>query len=260
VLLLLFFLYFYSFTSITQTRDQQRLLQSLASNRKAVHALVVGHLPSEGKPVAILTIPVLHERQVVTMGTSAADLQQGPGLMAQTALPGDPGNAVIAGRRVSYGAPFGSLDHLARGNTIKVLDGAGSFTFRVVKVSTVPGGFRDVVPGRSQSWLTLVTSSSPLLYNGTVVVVARSVSPLPAVVPSMKPGHAAVRLDLGGDRAGGFLALAWAAVFLLGLWVTARAVRRWRPAWLVYVLSAPVLLACGLFACESLARMLPATL
>ena len=260
VLLLLFFLYFFVFTSLTHSRDQDRLLQSLVGNRRAVYSLVVGHLPSEGEPVAILTIPNLHEQQVVAMGTSAADLQQGPGLMTHTALPGDPGNAVIAGRRVSYGAPFGSLSRLVPGNKIEVVDGAGRFTFRVIEVRTVSGGYREVVPARGQSWVTLVTSNSPLLDSGSLVVVAKSISPLGHVATTVKGGDRAIRLNLAGDPAAGLLALVWGAVFVLGLWTTLRAARRWRQPWLTYVMSAPLLLACGLFACESLARVLPATL
>lgn len=260
VLLMLFFVYLYAFTPLTHTRDQHRLLQSLVGNRSAVHALAIGHLPSEGNPVAILTIPTLHQHQVVVMGTSSADLQQAPGLMMHTALPGDPGDAVVAGRRVSYGAPFGSLGHLVPGNEIQVLDGAGNFTFRVLRVSTVPGGYRDVPSVRGQSWLTLVTSSSPLVDNGTVVVVAKSVSPPGLVDASKVLGKSSVRIDFSGDLAAGLLALAWSVAFLLGLFLTARAVRRWHQPWLTYLLGAPVLLASGLFACESLARMLPATL
>jgi sortase A len=260
VLLLLFLLYFYVFTSLTHSRDQNRLLQSLVGNRRAVYSLVVGHVPSEGAPVAIITIPVLHEQQVVAMGTSPADLQQGPGLMMDTAIPGDPGNAVIAGRRVSYGAPFRSLGRLAPGNRIEVVDGAGRFTFRVVKVSTVPGGYREVVPGRGQSWITLVTSNSPLVDSGNLVVVAKSISPLGRAATAVNRNDRAIRLNLAGDPTSGLLALVWAAMFVLGLWITLRAVRRWRQPWLTYVMSAPLLLACGLFACESLARVLPATL
>jgi hypothetical protein len=40
---------------------------------------------------------------------------------------------------------------------------------------------------------------------------------------------------------------------------TAFAVWRWRRPWLIYLFAAPVVVACGLFACESVARALPAT-
>jgi hypothetical protein len=37
------------------------------------------------------------------------------------------------------------------------------------------------------------------------------------------------------------------------------AVWKIRRPWLIYLFAAPVLLMCGLFACESVARALPAT-
>ena len=36
-------------------------------------------------------------------------------------------------------------------------------------------------------------------------------------------------------------------------------VLRWRRAALIYVFAAPIVVACGLMACENLARALPAT-
>jgi sortase A len=174
VLLLLFFTYLYVFTPLTHARDQHALLQSLVGHPKSVFSLVDHPLPAEGKPVGILTIPALHQREVVIMGTSAADLQQGPGLMANSAVPGDWGNAVIAGRRATYGAPFGSLDTLVRGDRVQIVDGAGDFTFRVASVREVSGTQTVSVPVRGQAWLTLVTSSSAVGATGHVIVVAKA--------------------------------------------------------------------------------------
>jgi hypothetical protein len=66
--------------------------------------------------------------------------------------------------------------------------------------------------------------------------------------------------SLNGDPAAAVLALLWGLVFVVGLGVALYAIRRTRKVWLPYLFATPVLLACGLFACENLARCLPATL
>ena len=107
-LLVLFLVYLVAFTPLTASRDQQRLADSLKGQPLTVYKLVDGRLPAEGSAVAVLKIPAIGVDQVVVYGTSAADLMNGPGLMQGTSLPGSPGNSVIAGRRVTFGAPFGS--------------------------------------------------------------------------------------------------------------------------------------------------------
>jgi sortase A len=260
VLLMMFLVYVYAFTGLTGVRNQNRLSLELSGNNRATFSLASGRLPAEGRPVALLDIPSLHVHQVVVNGTSAADLQQGPGLMVGTALPGEPGNAVIAGRRVTYGGPFRRLAGLSAGTKIKVTDGAGSFTFRVVGQKVVSLGARYRVGHTGDSWLTLVTSNSSFTPGGEVVLLGRLVG-----TPALSGGsseHAApsVLLSFGGDPAAGGWAGVWAFVFLALLAATLVSVRWWRQPVVSYILAAPVLLACGLFVCENLARCLPATL
>ncbi|HXQ62435.1 MAG TPA: class E sortase [Acidimicrobiales bacterium] len=259
-LLLLFFTYLYVFTPLTHGRDQHRLLQSLVGNRRAVYSLVAHQLPAEGKPIGILTIPALHQREVIVMGTSSADLQQGPGLMAHTVVPGDPGNSVIAGRRATYGAPFASLGTLVRGDRVDVVDGAGRFTFRVTSVRQLSGGQADAAPVRGQAWLTLVTSNSALDASGHLIVVAKAAVSSDVTGSLPRSRYDTTLAGLGGDPAAGILALLWGVAFVVGLGAALYAIRRSRQVWLPYMFATPVLLACGLFACESLARCLPATL
>jgi sortase A len=260
VLLLLFLVYLYAFTPLTGVRDQHRLLQTLAGHPRSVFSLTTGRPPALGQPVALLELPGLHERQVVVNGTAPADLQEGPGLMTGTAVPGEPGDAVIAGRRVTYGAPFGRLSSLGPSDPVKVVDGAGTFTFRVVGTKVVPLGGRDRVPHSGDAWLTLVTSNSSVRPSGEFVVLARLVGRPAVGVRSSEVGAPSVRLALAGDPSAGRLALVWAVAFLFVLAATLVAVRRWRQPAVTYLLAAPILLACGLFVCENLAQCLPATL
>jgi sortase A len=258
VLIVLFLVYLFAFTPLTASRDQQRLVQSLVGQPLYRYSLVAGHLPPEGAAVGVLEIPVLHLDQVVVEGTSASDLMKGPGLMPGTALPGSPGNAVIAGRRVTFGAPFGSLGALRPGDRIQTVDGAGTFVYRVTKVGDIYAGQRDVVTPTSTNRLTLITSDSSTLPNGRQVVMATLVG-RPVAVPTSAVAVPSYELGLSGDPVAGGLAVMWSLLTIIVLVGTALAVWRWRRPWLIYLFAAPVVVACGLFACESVARALPAT-
>jgi len=107
-------------------------------------------VPLDGDPVAIIRIPKIGVDKVVVEGTTVADLRKGPGHYAGTPLPGQIGNAAIAGHRTTYGAPFGDLEQLAEGDVIQVETLAGTFDYRVVEsfelrgddtetTTTVPG-------------------------------------------------------------------------------------------------------------------------
>jgi sortase A len=257
----LFLVYLFAFTPLTHERAQHQMLQGLVDNPRSLFQLTRGKIPADGDPVAVLRVPAVGIDEVVVTGTSAADLEKGPGLAHGTALPGAPGNAVIAGRRVTFGGPFSALSTLTPGTSIHVVDGLGSFHFRIVSVSSAGAGER-VRPGQSaHSWLTLVTSGSGISSNTRTVVVARL---------DGKPGKTAARyattpgttthLGFPGDAASLILAAVWFVVFVLLLLACLVVVRRWNKPWVVYMFSVPILIACGLFACESLARCLPATL
>ena len=257
-LIVLFLLYLLAFTPLTAARNQQRLTGTLKGQPLTVYRLVNGHLPPEGSAVAVIRIPTIGVDQVVVQGTSAADLMNGPGLMPGTVLPGSPGNSVIAGRRVTFGAPFGSIGSLRRGEPIHVVDGAGAFTYKVTRIFDVGVGQRDVVLPTVQNRLTLVTSNSSLVVSGREVVQATLVGHA-VEVPDNTVALPSYDLGLSGDPAAGGLAVMWSLLTLGVLVGAAYLAWRLRMTWLVYLFCAPVVVMCGLFACQSVARALPAT-
>ena len=257
-LIVLFLVYLLAFTPLTAARNQQRLTQSLLGHPLTLYRLVDGASPPEGRAIGVLTIPGIHLNQVIVQGTSAADLMNGPGLMPGSALPGSPGNAVIAARRVTFGGPFGAADTLKKGATIRVVDGAGTFRYKVTRVHTVLAGERDVVLPTADNRITLVTSNSTTVASGRLVVQGKLVGPAVAV-PNHTVAVPSYELGLNGDQAAGGLAVFWSIITLLVLLGAGLAAWRWRRPWLIYIFAAPVLVMCGLFACESVARALPAT-
>jgi sortase A len=85
----------------------------------------------DGQAVAELRIARIGLRAIVVRGTTAADLRDGPGLIAGTPLPGQHGTTAIAGHRTTYGAPFRHLDALRRGDAITLRLPYASFRYRV---------------------------------------------------------------------------------------------------------------------------------
>ena len=259
VLILFLLGYIYLFTPLSEGRTQHTLLQEITASPAKTFDLAQGKLPPEGSPVAVLEIPALHLVDAVVEGSDAQDLQSGPGHMPTTALPGQPGNAVIAGRRATFGAPFGAIGSLKPGQVIKVVDGLGAYTYKVTKVVNAEGGRHDVVTETKDNRLTLVTATSGFFPHGRLAVIADlEGKPLGG---SSEPHFdvAAGELGLSADPASALLAVLWVLLFFALLSLTAWLLRHWDQPVVVYVLAVPILLLVALFACESIVGYLPAT-
>jgi sortase A len=259
VLIMLLLGYIYLFTPLSEGRAQHTLLQEITASPAKTFDLAEGKLPPEGTPVAVLEIPALHQTDAVVQGTDAQDLRLGPGHMPTTALPGQPGNAVIAGRRATFGAPFGAIGSLKKGQLIIVVDGYGTYHYKVKRVVYAEGGRHDVVTETAANRLTLVTAASGFFPRGRLAVIAQLEGKPLADATEPHFHVASAELGLAGDPASGLLAIFWCIVFFVLLSAAAWLVRRWNQPVVVYVLAVPVLLLVALFACESIIGFLPAT-
>jgi len=259
--LIAFLGYVFVFTGLQEQRTQHQLLELFdSSNLHLKSSLLTGAHLSEGQPAALLEIPAIGLHQVVVKGSSATDLLEGPGLMPDTAVPGTKGNAVIAGRRSTAGAPFGRILDLRPDDRITVVTALGSFTYKVVSVGTAVAGSTDPISPSTQAKLTLVTSNPPILATGRAYVVSRLVSPAArAPVPRAFPSEA--ERGLSGDPSALLPAALWGVVFVGALFLTVGAYRRWNDKiWAIYLLSTPIVIAVALVCFENLLRLLPATL
>lgn len=84
-----------------------------------------------GDPVARLEIPAINVDQYVVAGVGVDELQLGPGHFPDTPLPGQLGNAAIAGHRTTYGQPFHDVDQLMPGDEIVATTASGRYVYRV---------------------------------------------------------------------------------------------------------------------------------
>jgi sortase A len=89
-------------------------------------------VPADGDPVGVIKIDKIGVDEVVVQGTTVPDLRNGPGHYTGTPLPGQVGNAAIAGHRTTYGAPFSDLDQLSTGDTISVRTLTGTWKYVLV--------------------------------------------------------------------------------------------------------------------------------
>lgn len=138
-----------------------------------------------GSAVARIQIPKIGLDNIVVDGVGVDDLRKGPGHYPATPLPGQVGNAAIAGHRTTYGHPFGDIDQLSSGDVIMVQTLQGSFTYRVYSQQVVDPSDVSVLlpdPGRPAT-LTLTTCTPKYSAAQRLVVKAeldRQTKPLPA--------------------------------------------------------------------------------
>jgi sortase A len=206
-------------------------------------------IPPGGDAMAIIDIPKLGVSQVVVEGVDVADLRKGPGHYPATPLPGQQGNAAIAGHRTTYGAPFGDLDQLLTGDELVLRTVQGTFTYKVSKdpfaVSPDDGEVLNSVPdpaspNTSRATLTLTTcnpkySAAERLIVQADLVLPPGATPLPAsTTPDDAPAGIA---GLDGESSSRSPAILWAVIALLvGLawwWVFHR-----YPRWYVWLAGA----------------------
>ncbi len=111
-----------------------------------------------GDPIAKIQIPRVGVDSIVVQGTERDDLKNGPGHYPATPLPGQLGNAAIAGHRTTYGAPFNRLDELEAGDFILTQSLVGESVYVVTELLVVaPTEVGVVADTPGEPWLTLTT-------------------------------------------------------------------------------------------------------
>jgi sortase A len=215
-----------------------------------------------GSPVAMINAPSAGMRNLIVVeGTTSRLLREGPGHLSDTPLPGQVGNPVLLGRSVTYGAPFGGITRMKKGDRLSVTTGQGVFQYRVEDVR-FPGNRTPPPLSGQQSRLTLVTSGGRGWTSGwdptqTVYVDALltggKAQPVPSGVPSaVSRSSQPMQADPTGLVAFIFWMEALVAAVVLMTWSWSK----WgRPqTWMV---GAPVILFALWGTTDALMRFLP---
>ena len=134
--------------------------------------------PDLGNAFALIRIPKidrLKDGWNIVEGVRNADLRNGAGHMPDTALPGQPGNAVISGHRTTWGMPFHELDALDPGDRIEVDTALGTHIYEVRETRVVRPSEVWVADPREGAWLTLTTCHPKFSARQRFVVMAELV-------------------------------------------------------------------------------------
>jgi sortase A len=107
-----------------------------------------------GAAVATLSIPRIRLSTVVLHGSDPRTLRRGPGHLEHTALPGEPGNVVIAGHRDTF---FRPLRQIQVGDRIVLESPGGRFEYRVSWLHVVKSNDLSVLEQNGEDLLTLIT-------------------------------------------------------------------------------------------------------
>ena len=232
-----------------------------------VPALPDEALPGLGQAAGRIEIPAIGVDWIFVEGVTSADLKKGPGHYPDAPMPGQAGNAAIAGHRTTYGAPFNRIDELAPGDEIIVTTVQGRFRYQVAEQLIVdPSQVEVLQPIADRNTLTL-TSCHPKYSARQRIIVRADLAGDPLPTTPRPPGETADRgqsttpsleePSLSGEQIGRWPTALWGAT-AAAIWLAAWTLgQRWR-RWPAYALStAPFLVVLYLFF-ENVSRLLPA--
>ncbi|MEX1217032.1 MAG: class E sortase [Acidimicrobiales bacterium] len=249
-------------------------------------------VPQLGDPIARLTMKAIDSDFIIVQGVDLKWLQEGPGHFPQTPLPGQPGNAAIAGHRTTYQAPFNRIDELVPGDTITVATLQGTFTY-IVDAQSDPKdgartGYKIISPNdmsildqeSGTNRLTLMACHPKFSAAQRIVVTATLDSnPAPATpIPTYEGVTSDASLDAlaGGDSSAWPGAILWSlltAAAWFGVWWLARfwtpslqrtnaapvsGLKDWRFL-ATYAIGTPVVLVLMFIDFTTITRLLPAS-
>jgi sortase A len=284
VLVLLFTAYQIWGTSIQESHTQNALRSTLIgeTNNQAIrHALAEAAAlnklptgppvtaprstdPTEGEPVGDIRIPKIGINQVVVEGTNTPDLRKGPGHYTGTPLPGQSGNASIAGHRTTYGHPFYNLDGVKVGDPIVLTTLQGIFVYDTTKAWVVSPSDTTVIKNAFANIITLTTCNPRFSASTRLIVQARlahsqlfpnSGLPVGRLHTDPKSG------DLAGDSSVGLTqTLFWGLLVLVLLGATLFTAWRFRrQRWMIWGVGAVGMLVLLWFFFGAISPLLPAS-
>jgi sortase A len=85
-----------------------------------------------------LELPSIGVDQTLWEGVTLTSIDRGPSHWPGSAMPGELGNVVVAGHRITHSHPFFNLDLLKPGDPLIFTTNAGRFTYRLTSTEVVP--------------------------------------------------------------------------------------------------------------------------
>ena len=119
------------------------------------------YAPEPAVVLGTIEIPRLGLSVPLNQGISLHSIDRGPSHWPGTALPGDPGNVVIAGHRATHTAPFRHIDQLQAGDTVVFTVGGERSTYRVTGHEVVTPDAMRIVQQTPEATATLFACHPP---------------------------------------------------------------------------------------------------
>jgi LPXTG-site transpeptidase (sortase) family protein len=208
--------------------------------------------------VAVLSIPGIGLRAVVLQGTTGSVLENGPGHLRDTQLPGQAGISVIMGRRAAYGGPFSKLSSLNPGDRITVVTGQTVAQFEVLDLRR-GGDPSPPLPATGQSRLILVTADgAPFAPSGQLYVDADLTSkPQPAPPMVLSAANLAPSENAMGTETQAWLPIVFWGQLLLLIALALSLLRNYWGKWQTWLIAVPILGYLVLSIADEVTRLLP---
>ena len=287
VLILLFVVYQLWGTGLTQARAQKKLraefTRQLAAPAEAQPAAPASPDPTVAPPTTVpapleigdsagvIVIPKIGLDKMLIEGVGVEELKQAVGHYPDTKMPGQKGNAALAGHRTTYGAPFNRLDELVAGDPITVTTRSGTFRYEVMDKQIVSPDEVSVLDDTPDNRLTLTTCHPKYSAAERLIVFAQLIGPpidepvAPADATATTTPPRTRELAAGVDRPGlsgrgatNRPAIAW-GILAASVWLAAWAVGQWTGRrWTAYMVGAPIFFVVLFVFFENVARLLPA--
>ncbi len=162
----------------TTTEGPELVVEEPVTTTTAEPPSEFGPPPEEaavGAALATMRIPKIGLDKVIVSGVDVESLKAGPGHYRGTPLPGQAGNAAIAGHRTTYGAPFYSVNELEPGDSIFVTTVQGDFEYIVRSLEIVDPSAVYVLDPTEDNRLTLTTCNPRYSARQRLIVVAELV-------------------------------------------------------------------------------------
>jgi sortase A len=226
-------------------------------------------VPARGDAIGSISIPDIGSDFFMVEGVDLRWLQEGPGHFPQTPMPGQAGNAALAGHRTTYKAPFNRIDELEPGDQIFVETLQGQFTYEVLPQpgdeGEPPSGHvivgpyaTEILADKGDNRLTLMACHPKYSASQRIVVEAKLVgNPAPATPHSVEadPIDDLAGGDSGARAAAVIFSLAAIAVWF-GTWLFAHRFRKLK--WPAYIVALPFFAVLLFFAFDNINQLLPA--
>jgi len=150
---------------LEEAEDTQTVLTGAAAftNKEDSDSVLYPVRPEIGEEIGELYIPKLDATLPIYHGTSEDELDKGVGHYADSVLPGENDNSVLAGHRDTV---FRKLGEVGEGDLLIVRTSAGEFTYKVNKVRIVDKEDRTVIVPKPKATLT-VSTCYPFIYVGS---------------------------------------------------------------------------------------------